>query len=214
MKKHILSALAGAACTLLILFSVVIFRENHNNRERDYNYTSFTSSISTEDCFICGNSIRSILPLYWGQDNVGIINLNTLEILPLEINRYDDTNQLITEKAGYMQHNTIGDKEAYAYAAVFPDEGYADIRISGAENGVNRKHVEDSFCQTCLNEINDLNNENKPFSEFVVINFSEKTIHPLLETHSWFSSGNYGVSCNFEDDGKIDLLIHLLRTGF
>ena len=41
------------------------------------------SSVLPEECFICSPSIPN-----WGQNNVGIISLNTFEVLPIEINRY------------------------------------------------------------------------------------------------------------------------------
>jgi hypothetical protein len=214
MKKYILSALIGAVCSLLILFAVTTIRTNQNNRDADFDYTDFESDISIEECFICSDNDRSILSFYWGEDNVGIVNLNTLEILPIEINRYTDSKQLITEPAGYMQQSTIGDSEAYAYAAVFPDEGYADVRISGAGSGIDVRHVERSFCQNCLGSINTHNVDNKVPAVFAVISFSDRTILPLLETYSRFSSGNYGIDCDFEEDGEIDLLIHYCGSRY
>ena len=123
MKKYILSALIGAVCSLLILFAVTTIRTNQNSRDADFDYTDFESDISIEECFICSDNDRSILSFYWGEDNVGIVNLNTLEILPIEINRYTDSKQLITEPAGYMQQSTIGDNmaaEAEAFHIALP----------------------------------------------------------------------------------------------
>ena len=214
MKKHFISALIGAACTLLILFTVVIFRTGQNNTDSEPNYANFESNTTTDRCFICSNNARSVLPLYWGQDNVGIINLNTLEILPIEINRYTDSKELITEPAGYMQQSAINGGNAYAYAAVFPDEGYADVRITESKNGVDRDYIEDQFCQDCLDLINAHNIDNRVPAEFAIISFSDKTVLPLIETYSRFFSGNYGIDCDFEENGEIDLLIHYCGSRY
>nr|WP_325223418.1 hypothetical protein [uncultured Oscillibacter sp.] len=42
-----------------------------------------------------------MIPSYWGQNNIALISLNTFDIKPIEINRYDGiTGQLIEEYAG------------------------------------------------------------------------------------------------------------------
>lgn len=55
----------------------------------------FESSVLPEECFICSPSIPN-----WGQNNVGIISLNTFEVLPIEINRYRNGGILIEENTG------------------------------------------------------------------------------------------------------------------
>ena len=64
--------------------------------------TPHSSDTSTEDCYLCGSGIENLIPsYYWGQNNIALISLNTFEIKPLEINRYDRTDgQLIEEYAG------------------------------------------------------------------------------------------------------------------
>ncbi len=49
----------------------------------------YQSDTSAEDCCLCGGGIENMLPSYWGQNNVALISLNTFEIKPIEINRYD-----------------------------------------------------------------------------------------------------------------------------
>ena len=58
------------------------------------------SNVSAEDCFLCGNGAEE--PFYWGQNNVGIINLNTFEVMPIEINHYDSHGALIEENTGCL----------------------------------------------------------------------------------------------------------------
>lgn len=40
-----------------------------------------------------------------------------------------------------------------------------------------------------------------------------RTIRPLLNSHPWFASGNYGVDCEFKDNGAINMLIHYAKAG-
>ena len=53
--------------------------------------TVYSSDIPPEDCYLCGGGIENLIPSYWGQNNVALISLNTFEIKPIEINRYDIT---------------------------------------------------------------------------------------------------------------------------
>ena len=42
----------------------------------------YSSNISVEDCYICGNGIENLIPSYWGQNNIALISLHTFEIKP------------------------------------------------------------------------------------------------------------------------------------
>ena len=45
-------------------------------------------------------------------------------------------------------------------------------------------------------------------AEYAIVSFAERTIRPLIKCYPWFSAGNYGIDCEFKDNGAIDLLIH------
>lgn len=63
--------------------------------------TVYHSDTPSEDCYLCGGGIENLIPSYWGQNNIALISLNTFDIKPIEINRYDGiTGQLIEEYAG------------------------------------------------------------------------------------------------------------------
>ena len=50
---------------------------------------AYHSDTSPEDCFLGGNGMENRMPPKWGQNNIALISLNTFEIKPVEINRYD-----------------------------------------------------------------------------------------------------------------------------
>ena len=97
---------------------------------QDYEHKDFVSDLAQENCYLCGNGSDPITSSYWGEDNVGIINLNTFELLRIEINRYDDHGQLIEEVAGYMQSSNLVGEDTNAYVMAFPDNGYAHVGSS------------------------------------------------------------------------------------
>ena len=207
MKKCILSALAGALAMLIVITIVARISAAQEQTPKEYEHIDYVSNITQEECFVCGTNNGYS---YWGEDNVGIVNLNTFELLYLEINRYDDYGNLIEEPAGYMSSVGLSDKEAdrYAHAYSFPDNAYASAQITGVQYDIDREMIQSKLCQTCLKSINDLWFTDQPPAEYAVISFEDRTIQPLLNAHPWFAAGNYGVDCEFKTDGDIDLLIH------
>lgn len=216
MKKCILSAVAGA---LAMLIAISIAATIHAKKERspeNYTHIDYISAITSEECYVCGNVSDFVGWPYWGEDNVGVVNLNTFELLRLEINRYDDYGNLIEEPAGYMSSGGMSDKEAdsHVHAYCHPDHAYADVQLSGVQYAIDRESVQNHLCQTCLDSINDLWFTDQPPAEFAVVSFEDRTIQPLLNAHPWFSAGNFGIDCEFKDDDTIDLLIHYCGNRF
>ena len=213
MRKFIFSFALGALCTILIFYIIGAIRVSNKSEITNYTHRDFVSTIDTETCCLCKESPQAIGHFYRGLENVGILNLNTLDLLYIEINRYDDEKQPITTHAGYVQHGGIGDGESFANAMISPDDGYAKVTITGLEYAINRKHLQKNFCQDCLDEINEIRLTETAPAEYAILDFSENTIYPLSASYPWFSVRNYGINCEFNEDGGITLLVHLLRTG-
>ena len=210
MKKYILSAIGGAIIMLIALILIANISAANKQENKEYEHIDYVSAIAQDECFVCGNSTKDPVSLHWGEDNVGIVNLNTFEMMRLEINRYGDHGELIEEPAGYMSSSGLIDKEAdtYAHAYCFPDNAYASVQITGVQYAIDRDSVQNRLCQNCLNSINDLWFTDQPLAEYAVICFEDRTIQPLLNAHPWFAAGNFGIDCEFKENGAIDLLIH------
>lgn len=93
-----------ALFTLLLLILTGCGMTQNADRESNVlsRKTVYYSKISAKDCYLCGGGIENRIPSYWGQNNVALISLNTFEIKPLEINRYDINGKLVEEYAGYV----------------------------------------------------------------------------------------------------------------
>jgi len=212
MKKCILSAIAGALAMLIVIIVAANVSTAKERIPEDYEHIDYISTISQEECYVCSDTKEFSGFLYWGEDNVGIVNVNTFELLRLEINRYDDQGKLIEEPAGFMSSGGMSNEEnkSYAHVYCFPDNAYADVQISGVQYAIDRESVQTHLCQTCLDSINDLWFTDMPPAEYAIVSFENRTIQPLLNAHPWFSAGSYGINCEFDEDGKIDLLIHYI----
>ena len=209
MKKCILSAIAGAAAVLVFLIVAASISTTRGQEPEEYEHIDFISTITQDDCFLCGNGSEFPVSSYWGEDNVGIINLNTFEVLRVEINRYGDHGELIEEAAGYMQTSSLIDNEneSHAHAYTLPDNGYANVHLTGVQYAIDRDSIQDHLCQSCLDGINEMWFADDPPAEYGVLSFADRTIRPLITCTTGFGMGNFHVDCDFEDGGKIDLLI-------
>lgn len=205
MKKCIISAIAGALAMFVAILIVARLQGSQMPTATEYEHIDYISAITSETCFVCSENGP-----YWGEDNIGIIDLNTFELMYVPINRYGDNGELIEEPAGVMQTSSLMDQETdrYVHATIFPDNAYACVDLSGVKYAIDRDLVQSNLCQICLDSINSLWFTTQPPAEYAVISFADKTIQPLLNAHPWFASGNYGIDCEFKDNGKIDLLIH------
>lgn len=213
MKKCILSAIGGAAAMLITLIVIANISAAGKQEKEEYEHIDFVSTITQENCCVCGN-VAFPFSSHWSEDNVGIVNLNTFETMRLEVNRYDDHGQLIEEVAGYMQSNGMSHEDSYVHAWTHPDRGYADVQITGTKYAISRDTIQSHLCQTCLNSINEMwFGDNAP-AEYAIVSFSERTIRPLIQNCTWFSAGDYGINCEFKEDGAIDLLIHYCPSRY
>lgn len=71
----------------------------------------YISDTLSEDYYLCGGGVENLIPFYWGQNNLALISLNTFDIVPIEINRYDRlTKQLIEEYAVLYHLEAAGAK--------------------------------------------------------------------------------------------------------
>ena len=107
-----------------------------------------------------------------------IVNLNTFEFLRLEINRYDDHGNLLEEPAGYMSSSSLIDEKAESYVHAYC-------------------HPDNAYADVQLSGV-----------QYAIVSFENRTIQPLRNAHPWFSAGNYGIDCEFKNNGNIDLLVH------
>lgn len=202
-KKIFLPALL---CFLLI--SSACSEQNKDSfGNRSYEHINFTSSIEKEDCYLCGYRPDHEIGSYLGQDNVGLINVNTFDVLLVEINRYDRNGQLIEEATGTMQMGicAIGDTTVSTMTDV--DRGYSHVTFQPSNNGIDADAIGSFLCQDCLDDFSSFYFKDDAAPAIAIINFATREIRPLVSNCPWFTFDNYLVDCTFEDTGKINLRI-------
>lgn len=175
--------------------------------ESDYQTVSFISAIEKDDCLLCGNGENTELALYFGQDNVGLLDINTCEVELVEINRYDDSGQQIEKATGCMQLGSREIGNAKATMIIDVDRGWSHVNISGADEEIDGEALGAYLCQDCLDDFTSQYLNKDSVSAIAMISFSTKEIRPLADCYTWFALDNYLVDCSFKDDGDIGLRI-------
>lgn len=206
MKRIIFSALGGTLCMFLIILALVTHAAKKEAEPTEYAHVDYLSALQGE-CFLCGDGSDPITSHYWGEENVGIINLNTFELLRLEINRYNDHGQLIEDVAGYMQSSHLLGEESYVHAYTFPDNGYAHVQITGLQYTIDSATIQERFCQVCLDAVNERVSPGKALAEYAIISFADRTICPLSKCYTCFTVDNYDINCIFQRNDSINLVI-------
>ena len=151
------------------------------------------------------------MPPKWGQNNIALISLNTFEIKPVEINRYDG-DQLIEEFAGYA--SIVGgqgsDGGFWTGLDVRHDRGYAAGPVCFYNDAVlDTGKAADFLCENCLNEVLPLHPE-RCFGVGAV-NLATKDVCIFAEDLGGFTLGDFYINCSLQDkDGgqpRMDLVI-------
>lgn len=177
--------------------------------------STFISDVLPEDCLLCGESKKTLLPLYRGQKNVGIININTFDISPVIINRYDDAGNLIEETADNMLMTTNHYEKSGLTVQISPDtnRGYANIDIFfKADSYIKINQMQMNLCTDCINNVWYNAYSDTPYT-IGVINFDTLEVRLLDENITDFTFGDYYISCDYkerqanEDTTEINLLI-------
>lgn len=179
--------------------------------------TEYSSDTSVEDCYICGGGIDNLVPSSWGQKNVAFLSLNTFEIIPLEINRYDKMDGHLIEEPAEIT-SFIGDSST--------DGGFsAKLMLNygrGIANGVvefNEDEILDTgkaasfLCADCLNGI--IKQTYGPYFGVAMINLETKAIRVLEKRLASFDLGDYYIFCELqeqEDDNPLQMKLLIINS--
>lgn len=180
----------------------------------EYVHVDFESAITAEACFLCGEHKGSIGPSTWKPNNIGIVNLNTFDILYVEINRYDDKGDPVITPAGVFAIDGMTSGNGQVNSNLNSDNGYATIVITGVEYSIDAEVAESKLCQNCLDSMNVKIRYGGAPAEYAVVNYEERTIYPLVTNTVSFGSGDYLIDCQFKENGEIRLLVAFLPSRY
>ena len=191
MKKFLTSLLA----LLMIALSGCGLKQDGSAFQENV----YFSSTSAADCYLCGGGIESLIPEYWGQNNVALISLNTFDIKPIEINRYDN-GHLIEEYAGVISFGGGGSVNGgfSAHLMLEYDRGYATGSLNFRDDEILDAGKAASFlCSDCLNGI--IPKETGQCFGVGAIDLATKEVRLFEESLGGFGLGDFYIDCNLKE---------------
>lgn len=162
-----------------------------------------TSSTMQKDCWLCSDRADTELASYWGQNNVGIVSLNTFEVMPVVINRYDVDGILLEEQTGVLtsRHHVSQDGGLLSHSMEDVDRGYAhgSVYLNG-DKALDAEKTAAFLCQSCLDGL--LEEIYKDEYGVGVINFETRELRAFEKNTTGFGLGDFYISCDFTDKEK------------
>ena len=165
-----------------------------------------------DDCFLCGNHEGNPPTLSFGQNNVGIVSLNTFAMMPVEINRYDHAGNLIAENTGAMQMRYFknGDKGFSASLSLDCDRGIANVSITpGEDKRIDLTKAASHLCKDCFQRFAEELDE--ATYGIGILNLQTKAIRPVRQNITAFGTDDYYIHCDFGEQLNILIALTPLR---
>lgn len=181
---------------LLILLLPILTGCRAKQATKQDNVTEYCSNISAEDCYLCGSGIENLTASDWGQNNIALISLNTFEVRPIEINRYDRSGQLMEEYSGVISFGCVNSIEGgYSASMVLDsDRGYATASVNfQSDETLDISKAASFLCTDCLDAV--LSKKVSQCFGVGAINLDTKEIRMFEENLTGFSLGDFYISC-------------------
>lgn len=170
---------------------------------RDKFTLDVTSTVSAEDCYICGDGFDTPMPCYGETDSIGIIYWNEPLIADTKVRVYepDGTERFHT---GVIMMGVImsGGEHGSAVVHAFPDNGISEISIRYLENDeIDFEAVRNILCQDHLDRVADLYADYRNHGEestigttgFSLVDFKTKEIYSLSAPSVGYGIRDYFV---------------------
>lgn len=173
--------------------------------------STYPSGAAPEDCLLCGNGSGTLLPVYSGQNNIGIVSLNTFQIVPVSINLYDDNGNLIEEPSdGHSTHITnTGDNGFLLIVSEDTDRGIARGTLSfNQDEFLDMDKAASHLCSNCLSQAMENSSITEP-TGMCVIDFYNNNIRMLRKNITAFQFDDYYVSCRSRERQTNDITLEM-----
>lgn len=224
MKKSVNKKVLPVLMFLAVLFLLIIWSgrrglciseetgiQNVKDGPEEMKEPKYLSETLPEDCKLCGNGEGTLIPVYRGQDNLGIISVNTFDIAYIQINRYDDFGRIIkkADSNNGMRISIMGENGFMSTVSADSNRGYASVDITMNQDKVlDMEKAAGNLCTACLNLVMESSCA-EPYG-LGVINFKTGEVILLGEGTMKFLIGDFYVICepqpeNGEDISEITL---------
>lgn len=166
-----------------------------------------------EECYLCGNSAKSLMGYYRKFDTVGIIGLNEWYVLDLRLKEYDSEGNPTNDSSGTSTSfgNTFG--MDYCVDAV-PSRGMSNATIESSNVSFDKSVIESNLCQKCLDKVTAslegyYEEGKEEYLPFCLVDFKTLDIYPIQKMNRAYSVRDYWVELDY-NDSEIEVDVYYL----
>ncbi len=210
----------GAAISFLVLL-IVIFVGNKwilNREDKEIGQEDRPKTIEVTfdgmeselqdvgQCYLCGNSNKSLMGYYRKFDTIGLISLNDWYVLDFPLKNYDgEGNEVIGKNTNYMTSGNTGEIMYTCDGTV--SRGMAEIEVTLTEDyKLNRDMLTQNLCQGCLDKVTaslkywKKENEKKEAIPLCLVDFDTLEIYPMQGTYPAYFIRDYWIKIGFDEN--------------
>ena len=122
-------------------------QETRRTWERQEQPPADSTLENPEECYLCGNHNRSLMSMFRGRDDLGVICVNDWYVMDMRIRNLDGTGGGFGTTAGAEGSCSFRTDRN-------PERGISEVTVEYGENSIfDVKKVQSHLCQTCLDKL-------------------------------------------------------------
>ena len=160
-----------------------------------------------EECYLCGNHNRSLMSMFRGKDDLGIICVNDWYVLNMQICDFDGM--------GGGGSSWVNNKEGACsfHADRKPERGISEVTVEyGTDSVFDVKKVQNHLCQTCLDKLLEVmdsysyEGEDAGARDLCMVDFKTLELYSLQEHYVAHYIRDYYVRIDGSNEEELEVM--------
>ena len=158
------------------------------------------------ECYLCGNHNRSLMSMFRGRDDLGVICVNDWYVMDMQIRNLDGMG-------GGGSGWTVGAEGACSFHTDRnPERGISEVTVEYGTNSIfDVKKVQDHLCQTCLDKLLEVmdcygyEGEESGARDICLVDFHTRELYSLQEHYISHYIRDYYVQVDGQDGKELEV---------
>lgn len=165
-------------------------------------------------CYLCGDG--GLMGYYKRFDSIGLLNVNTGQLMDIPIFDYEDDGKTLKEERGSStMYNSSGKGRSTVVISTGGTRRIGNVTILPGDNSnLDETMVDNVLCENCkqllLKKYEDRIGEYIP--DYVFVDFVERTLHPIDKRYGAYFIRDYYLHFDYEED-RVEVLIFFAPEG-
>lgn len=159
------------------------------------------------ECYLCGNLNRSLMSMFRGRDDLGVICVNDWYVMDMQIRNLDGMGG-----GGFGW--TVGEEDSCSFQTDrYPERGISEITVEyGANSIFDVKKVQGHLCQTCLDKLLEVmdscgyEGEEMGAKDICMVDFQTLELYSLQEHYISHYIRDYYVQIDGRDGEELEVI--------